>query len=91
MPAADSFGPYPDFIVCEHTEMTDVAPAPWPVTGQQISQDGFQFYQAKLTTTAQLERAPTSAGPRKCELNLMPIAGQNMTRSHVVIGPLMVQ
>ncbi len=82
---ADSFGPYPDIAGRFHTETTDVAPAPWPVVGEQIGPDGFQFYQAKLTTIAQLER---SGSPTACVANLMPIAGQHMTRAHVVIGPL---
>jgi len=89
---ADSFGPYPDIGGSFHTELTDVAPAAWPITGQQMSQDGFQFYQGKLTTIAQLARAPAGGGPpTACTLNLMPIAGQHLTRSHVVLGPVQLQ
>jgi len=85
----DTFGPYPEIAGSFHTELTDVAPAAWPVTGQQVTQDGLQFYQGKLTTIAQLARS--TATPQACTLNLMPIAGQHLTRAHVVLGPLQLQ
>jgi hypothetical protein len=86
--AADSFGAYSDIAGRFHTELTDVAPGAWAIAGQQMSQDGFQFYQGKLTTIAQLER---SGGGGACVANMMPIAGQHVTRAHVVMGPVKLQ
>jgi hypothetical protein len=87
----DTFGPTTDIAGSFYTELTDVAPAAWQVTGQQASSDGLQFYQGKLTTTAQLQRSLAGGPPTACTLNLMPIAGQHMTRAHVVMGPLQLQ
>jgi hypothetical protein len=53
-----------------------------------MSQDGFQFYQGKLTTVAQLERSGSGGA---CVANMMPIAGQHVTRAHVVMGPVKLQ
>jgi hypothetical protein len=86
--AADSFGAYSDIVGRFHTELTDVGPGSWAIVGQQMSQDGFQFYQGKLTTTAQLERAGSGGA---CVANMMPIAGQHVTRAHVVMGPVKLQ
>jgi hypothetical protein len=86
--ASDSFGAYSDIVGRFHTELTDVAPGSWAIAGQQMSQDGFQFYQGKLTTIAQLER---SGGGGACVAELMPIAGQHVTRAHVVMGPVRLQ
>jgi hypothetical protein len=86
--ASDSFGAYSDIVGRFHTELTDVAPGAWAIAGQQMSQDGFQFYQGKLTTIAQLERAGAGGA---CVANLMPIAGQHVTRAHVVMGPVKLQ
>jgi len=84
----DSFGPYPEIEGSFHTELTDVGPAPWPVTGNEIG--GLEFRQGKLTTIAILAR-DTGPGPQACTLNLMPIAAQHLTRSHVVLGPVRAQ
>jgi hypothetical protein len=84
----DSFGAYSDIAGRFHTELTDVGPGAWAIAGQQMSQDGFQFYQGKLTTVAQIERAGSGG---VCVANMMPIAGQHVTRAHVVMGPLKLQ
>jgi hypothetical protein len=86
--SADSFGAYSDIAGRFHTELTDVGPGAWAIAGQQMSQDGFQFYQGKLTTIAQIERAGAGG---VCVANMMPIAGQHVTRAHVVMGPLKLQ
>lgn len=86
--ASDSFGAYSDIVGRFHTELTDVGPGSWAIAGQQMSQDGFQFYQGKLTTIAQLERAGAGGA---CVANMMPIAGQHVTRAHVVMGPVRLQ
>lgn len=86
--AADSFGPSTAIEGAFHTELTDVAPAAWAIAGQQMSPDGLQFYQAKFTTVSQLRR---SGGGGACVANMMPIAGQHVTRAHVVMGPMKPQ
>jgi hypothetical protein len=86
--ASDSFGAYSDIAGRFHTELTDVGPGSWAIAGQQMSQDGFQFYQGKLTTVAQLERSGSGGA---CVANMMPIAGQHVTRAHVVMGPVKLQ
>jgi hypothetical protein len=86
--SADSFGPYTDIAGRFNVELTDVAPGPWAIAGEQMSQDGFQFLQGKLTTVAQLQR---SGGGGACVANMMPIAGQHVTRAHVVMGPVKLQ
>ncbi len=86
--ATDSFGAYSDITGRFYTELTDVAPGSWAIAGQQMSQDGFQFYQGKLTTVAQLERSGAGGA---CVANMMPIAGQHVTRAHVVMGPIQLQ
>jgi hypothetical protein len=86
--ASDSFGPYSDIVGRFNIELTDVAPGPWAIAGEQMSSDGFQYLQGKLTTVAQLERAGAGAA---CVANMMPIAGQHVTRAHVVMGPVKLQ
>lgn len=69
------------------TEATDVAVALGPVEGMDaVSHDAFRYYQAKLTTIAQLEPAGVTAA-NACVQNVMQVAGQHMTRAHVLIGP----
>jgi len=68
------------------TEVTDVARALGPVVGMDaVSRNAFAYYQAKLTTIAQLQPAAASAA---CVQNLMQVAGQHMTRAHVLLGPV---
>jgi Tfp pilus assembly protein PilX len=68
------------------TEVTDVAPALGPVQGMDaVSRNAFHYYEAKLTTTAQLQPAAATAA---CVQNVMQVAGQHMTRAHVLIGPV---
>lgn len=83
--AADSFGPYADIAGTLNIEVTDKGPGP-PVPGEQ---DGkFEFIQVKITTVAQLQRA---GGGGACVANMMPIAGQHVTRAHVIMGPILMQ
>jgi hypothetical protein len=68
------------------TEVTDVAPALGPVRGMDaVSRNAFRFYEAKLTTIAQLQPAAASAS---CVQNVMQVAGQHLTRAQVLIGPV---
>ena len=68
------------------TEMTDVARALGPVTGMDaVSRNAFAYYEAKLTTIAQLQPAAATAA---CVQNVMQVAGQHMTRAHVLLGPV---
>ncbi len=93
--AADSFGTkeasattYPisgRFL----SETTDVGPALGPVPGMDATtRNAFRYYQAKITTIAQLQpQVATNA----CVDNVMQVAGQHMTRAHVLLGPLGAQ
>lgn len=68
-----------------HTEVTDVFMA-YPVTGMDVvNRNAFHYYEAKLTTTAQLQPAGAAAG---CVQDLMQVAAQHSTRAHVLVGPL---
>jgi hypothetical protein len=90
--AADSFGTkdasattYP---ITGHflSETTDVAPALGPVPGMDATtRNAFRYYQAKITTIAQLQpQAATTA----CVENVMQVAGQHITRAHILLGPV---
>jgi hypothetical protein len=68
------------------TEVTDVALAVGPVAGMDaVSRNAFHFYEAKFTTIAQLQPSATA---NACVQNLMQVAGQHMTRAHVLVGPI---
>jgi hypothetical protein len=68
-----------------HTEVTDLAPA-GSVPGMDVGQKGaFQYWEAKLTTTATLQPAAASAA---CVQNVMQVTGQHITRAHVIVGPV---
>jgi hypothetical protein len=68
------------------TETTDVAVALGPVGGMDaVSHDAFHYYEAKLTTIAQLQPAAANTA---CVQNVMQVAGQHITRAHVLIGPV---
>ncbi|HTQ05372.1 MAG TPA: hypothetical protein VMI54_16025 [Polyangiaceae bacterium] len=68
------------------TEVTDVAPALGPVKGMDaVTRNAFHYYEAKLTTIAQLQPAAATAA---CVQNVMQVAGQHMTRAHVLLGPV---
>lgn len=94
--AADSFGTAKDanapngyaitgrFI----TETTDIAPALGPIPGMDATtKNAFRYYQAKLTTIAQLQPNVTG-GSTTCVQNVMQVAGQHITRAHVLLGPI---
>jgi hypothetical protein len=82
---SDSLTPHSALSGTFYVEVTDVAPAFWPVMGEQISSDGFQFYMAKFTTTSQLERAGSGG---VCKTTDTPASGQHLTRAHIVLGPV---
>ena len=68
------------------TEVTDVAPALGAVKGMDaVNRNAFRYYEAKLTTIAQLQPAAATAA---CVQNVMQVAGQHLTRAHVLIGPV---
>jgi hypothetical protein len=68
------------------TETTDVAPTLGPIAGMDAaSRNAFRLYQAKITTISQLQ--PAAAGTA-CVQGLMQVAGQHMTRAHVIVGPI---
>ena len=68
------------------TEMTDVARALGPIAGMDaVNRNAFAFYEAKLTTIAQLQPA---AATTACVQNVMQVAGQHLTRAHVRLGPV---
>lgn len=90
--AADSFGvkeasaaTYP---ITGHflAETTDVAAALGPVPGMDATtRNAFRYYQAKITTIAQLQpQAATTA----CVQDVMQVAGQHVTRAHILLGPV---
>ena len=90
--AADSFGmkeasaaTYP---ITGHflAETTDVAPALGPVAGMDATtRNAFRYYQAKITTIAQLQPQAASTA---CVQDVMQVAGQHMTRAHILLGPV---
>lgn len=81
-PATDDYAISGRFI----TETTDLAPALGPVAGMDAaSRNAFRYYEAKLTTIAQLQPAAATAA---CVENVMQVAGQHMTRAHVLLGPV---
>ena len=90
--AADSFGTKEasatSYPISGHflSETTDVAPALGPVPGMDATtRNAFRYYQAKITTIAQLQpQAATTA----CVQNVMQVAGQHITRAHVLLGPV---
>lgn len=68
------------------TEVTDMALAVGPVAGMDaVSRNAFHYYEGKLTTIAQLQ---PSAASNACVENVMQVAGQHMTRAHVLVGPV---
>jgi hypothetical protein len=68
------------------TEVTDVSLTIGPVTGMDaVSRNAFHYYEAKLTTIAVVQ--PAAAGAA-CVENVMQVAGQHMTRAHVLVGPV---
>jgi hypothetical protein len=87
--APDSFGTAidpatgnPPIIGRFLTEMTDVYPGPL-IPGYETQ--GLTFMYAKFTTSAELHPA-SAAGA--CVQNVMQVAGQHVTRAHVVVGPV---
>jgi Tfp pilus assembly protein PilX len=92
--ATDSFGTALDpnttkapIIGRFHTEMTDVYNGP-PIAGADAGGHGgpiMSYAYAKLTTVAELHPA---AATNACVQNVMQVAGQHVTRAHVVIGPV---
>ncbi len=91
--AADSFGTAKDPVSGIYkisgqflTETTDVAEALGPVPGMDATGRGaFRYYQAKLTTIAQLRPQAATAA---CVENVMQVSGQHITRAHVLLGPV---
>lgn len=87
---ADSFG-NPGSLSADMTghfltETTDVAPTLGPIAGMDAaSRNAFRLYQAKITTISQLQPAAASTA---CVQGLMQVAGQHMTRAHVIVGPI---
>ena len=68
------------------TETTDIAVAGGPVAGMDaVSRNAFRYYEAKLTTIAQLQPAAANAA---CVQNVMQVAGQHITRAQVLLGPV---
>jgi len=68
------------------TEMTDVARALGPIAGMDVvNRNAFTYYEAKLTTIAQLQPAAVTTA---CVQNVMQVAGQHLTRAHVLVGPV---
>lgn len=68
------------------SETTDVAPTLGPIAGMDaVSRNAFRLYQAKITTIAQLQPA---AATTACVEGVMQVAGQHMTRAHVIVGPI---
>jgi hypothetical protein len=94
--ATDSFGtaldpdatpPKAPIIGRFHTEMTDVYNGP-PIAGADAGGHGgpiMSYAYAKLTTVAELHPA---AATNACVQNVMQVAGQHVTRAHIVIGPV---
>jgi len=69
------------------SETTDVAPTLGPIAGMDaVSKGAFRLYQAKITTISQLQ--PATATPNACVEGVMQVAGQHMTRAHVIVGPI---
>ena len=68
------------------TEVTDMAVTVGPVAGMDaVTRNAFHFYEAKLTTTAQLQPASVTTA---CVQNVMQVASQHMTRAHILTGPV---
>jgi hypothetical protein len=94
--ASDSFGTALDpatgvapIVGRFHTEMTDVHNGP-PIAGADAGGHGgpaMSYAYAKLTTVAELHPALAT---NACVQNVMQVAGQHVTRAHVVIGPVSV-
>jgi hypothetical protein len=68
------------------TEITDVSQGPL-VPGFAQDPRAPTLYYAKLTTTSELHPASVTAA-NACVNNVMQVAGQHVTRAHVVIGPV---
>jgi hypothetical protein len=67
-------------------ELTDVARLNGAVPGMDaVNPKAFSFFDAKLTTIAQLQPAGTGA---TCVQNVMQVTGQHLTRAHVRVGPV---
>lgn len=68
------------------TEVTDMALTVGPVKGMDaVTRNAFHYYEAKLTTIAQLQPAAVT---NACVQNVMQVSGQHMTRAHVITGPI---
>ncbi len=87
----DSFGtatPAGTFVLggSFYTELTDVYSLTIPPPGMAAwGTPKFTFYEAKLTTTAQIQPASVTAD---CVQDVAQVAGEHSTRAHVLIGPV---
>ena len=94
--AEDSFGMGTDEEGNAHltgkfqTETTEVDKA-GPVAGSSVGSTGSGprtvYYQAKITSIAQLLPA-RAIDDRACVANMMQVTGQHITRAHVIVGPI---
>ena len=72
----------PDLVV----EVTDPGPAGAPVAGTDLSGTGSSFGYMKVTATTIAQVRPS--GGTGCVDNFAVVAAQQMTRAHIVVGPV---
>jgi hypothetical protein len=71
----------------ETTEVDKAGPVPGSSVGSASSGPKTVYYQAKITSIAQLLPArAVLAGA--CVENMMQVTGQHITRAHVIVGPI---
>jgi hypothetical protein len=71
-----------DFVV----EVTDLGPSGAPIAGTDVGGTGNAFGYMKVTATTIAQLRPASAAA--CVENVTPVAGQQLMRAHLIVGPV---
>lgn len=67
-------------------EITDVNDLQIPIPGQDLNNEKLSYYQATVTTIAQLN--PAGVPANTCVAGMMQTTGQRIVRSQLIVGPM---